>query len=78
MGQRIFTNVSPDALQGIYRIYEKDMGADVRAMMGPTGEAVVMVEHPSINPSERERSVRGVARLLQLGRKRAASRADAG
>ena len=47
MPKRIYTNVSPKAVVGIRRYYES-IGAKVRAVFGPDGEAVVSVSHPSI------------------------------
>jgi hypothetical protein len=57
MGRLIFTNASPQALGGIRRVYEP-MGARVRAIIGPTGEAVVEVVHPSIGEDQLRRRSR--------------------
>ena len=56
MGKRIYTNVSPKAYHGIQRVYG-GMGARVRALVGPTGELVVEVTHPSIKKTSHENDV---------------------
>ena len=47
MPKRIYTNVSPKAVVGMRRYYES-IGAKVRAVFGPDGEAMVSVSHPSL------------------------------
>lgn len=54
MGTRIFWNASPKAVGGITRHY-KTMGAKIRTITEDDGEAVVIVEHPSITTRKRER-----------------------